>query len=71
MHMHTFTQKSFNYEEVIHYIILHQLRFSTITIPISNKSRKHHKSPLERSGFKFSAYVSITYIDILISALIY
>lgn len=43
--------KSFNYENVIQNIILHQLRFSNIIIPISNKSRKHYKSPLERSDF--------------------
>lgn len=45
MYVHTNTHK------VIQNIILHQLRLSNIIIPISNKSCKHHKSPLERPAF--------------------
>lgn len=50
MHVHTVTHKIL-YEKLIQNIILHKLRFSKIIIPISNKSHKHHKPPLERSAF--------------------
>lgn len=50
MRMHLPT-KPFTYEKVIQNTILHQLGFSHINNPISNKSHKHHKSPLESSSF--------------------